>query len=132
MVLLEPEEDGRFRREGRHLVSEAAVTFSQAALGAEIEVPTVSGSVVITLPPGVQSGQAVRVKGQGVPDLNGGRRGDLVVRIRVWTPTRLSSRQRMLLDELAGVEDPAPARVEAPEGEGGGFWSRMKEAFTSA
>ena len=132
MVLLEPEEDGHFRREGRHLVSEAAVTFSQAALGAEIEVPTVSGSVVITLPPGVQSGQAVRVKGQGVPDLNGDRRGDLIVRIRVWTPSRLSSKQRVLLRELAGVEDPAPARVETPEGDAGGFWSRVKEAFTSA
>lgn len=132
MVLLEPEENERFRREGRHLISVAVVTFSQAALGAEIEVPTVDGSVLLDLPAGIQSGQAVRVKGQGVPDLDGGRRGDLIVRIRVWTPTTLSPEQRILLDQLAGVEDTAPDRLEEQEGETAGFWSRVKEAFSSA
>ena len=132
MVLLEIEEDGRFRREGRHLTTEAVVTFSQAALGAEIRVPTVNGSVLLDLPPGIQTGQAVRVRGQGVPALDDGRRGDLIVRIRVWTPTRLSPEQRLHLGQLAEVEDAPPDRVGERDGEAGGFWSRVREAFSSA
>ena len=72
------------------------------------------------------------MKGQGVPDLDGGRRGDLIVGIRVWTPTTLSPEQRIFLDQLAGVEDAAPDRLDEREGETGGFWSRVKEAFSSA
>lgn len=132
MVLLEPEEDGRFRREGRHLISEAVITLSQAALGAEIEVPTVSASVRLEVPPGIQSGQALRVRGEGVPDLDGGRRGDLIVRIRVWTPTQLSPEQRTLLSRLGEVEDPPPDRVDQRQGGAGGFWSKVREAFSSA
>ena len=131
MVHLEIEEDGRFRREGRHLTSEAVVTFGQAALGAKIRVPTVNGSILLELPPGIQTGQAVRVRGQGVPALGGGRRGDLIVRIRVWTPTQLSPGQRILVEQLAEVEDAPPDRVDERAGEMGSFWSRVREAFSS-
>lgn len=131
MVLLEVEEDERFRREGRHLIVDVAITFAQAALGAEIEVPTVEGSISIEVPAGIQSGQVVRVRGRGFPDLDGGRRGELIVRVRVWTPTELSSEQRSLLSELGEVEDPAPERVDEREGEAGGFWSKVREVFGS-
>ncbi len=132
LVLLEVESDPRFSREGNHLIIDVPVTFAQAALGADIEVPTVDGTTPVDLPSGIQSGQALRIRGEGVPDLNGGGRGDLIARIRVWTPERLSSAQEELFRELKALEDPAP---ETPPDEGSGsrrgFWSRVKEAFTS-
>ncbi len=131
MVLLEVEEDARFRREGKHLLVDVVVTFSQAALGAEIAVPTVEGSVPIDVPAGIQSGQAVRVPRHGFPDLDGGHQGDLIVRVRVWTPTELSSEQQSLLAQLNEVEDPAPEHVDEFGDGTGGFWSKVREAFSS-
>ncbi|MEX0855993.1 MAG: molecular chaperone DnaJ [Gemmatimonadota bacterium] len=128
-VLLEVEDDPRFLREGSHLLTEVVITTAQAALGAEVEIPTVDGSTTTRVPAGTQGGGAVRVKGRGLPDLNTGARGDLIVRVRVWTPTDLSSEQRDLYERLLEVEGPAPARVE--EDEGRGLWSRIREAFTS-
>ncbi len=131
MVLLEVEEDERFRREGRHLLTDLVVTFAQAALGAEVEVPTVEGTAQVDVPAGIQSGQVVRIRGHGFPDLNGGRRGDLMVRVRVWTPTELSGEQRALFTKLREAEDPAPKRVDEREAGSGGFWSKVREAFSS-
>jgi molecular chaperone DnaJ len=130
MVLLEVEEDPRFLRRGNDLITERPVTFAQAALGDEVEVDTVDEVARVTIPAGTQSGEALRLKGQGVPDLNGRGRGDLLVRIRVWTPTRLTPEQEELLRRLREVEDPAPERVE-DAGERKGFWSRVKEAFSA-
>ncbi|MEX0935610.1 MAG: molecular chaperone DnaJ [Gemmatimonadota bacterium] len=131
MVLLDIEQDERFVRDGKNLVTDVIVTFAQAALGAEVEVPTVDDPTLVEIPAGIQSGQAIRIKGQGVPDLQGGRRGDLVARIRVWTPTELSSEQEELLGRLRQLEDPAPESVDESRMEGRGFWSRVREAFTS-
>lgn len=134
MVLLEVREDPRFVRDGDHLVVDVPVTFAQAALGDRIQVPGVEGAIEVELPAGIQSGQALRIRGRGVPDLNGRGRGDLIARIRVWTPEHLTGEQRELFRRLRDLEDPAPDR--APEGEAGeggrrGFWSRVKEAFAS-
>lgn len=131
VVLLEVQEDPRFVREGNHLVMDVAITAAQAALGAELEVPTVEGPATVKVPNGIQSGRAVRLRGKGLPDLNSGAIGDLIVRVRVWTPSRLSTEQREAYERLRSVEDAAPDRVE--EGKDGprGFWSRVKEAFTS-
>lgn len=133
LVLLEIEPDPRFTREGNHLIVDVPVTFAQAALGTELDVPTVDGTRQVDLPAGIQSGQALRIRGEGVPDLQGAGRGDLIARIRVWTPESLTSEQEELLQELRALEDPAP-ETPPEEGEAGsrrGFWSRVKEAFTS-
>lgn len=131
VALLEVESDPRFHREGRHLVVDVAVTFSQAALGDEIEVSAIEGPETIKVPAGIQSGQAIRKRGKGFPELNGGRRGDLIARVRVWTPTDLSAGQRRILEQLRESEDPAPEDVREGDGEGGGFWSKVREAFSS-
>ncbi len=132
MVLLEVEEDPRFTREGDHLIVDVPVTFSQAALGAKVEVPTIDGSRTIDLPQGIQSGQALRIRDEGVPSLDGRGRGDLIARIRVWTPDRLSREQEELFRQLRELEDDAPERPpEDGSGSRRGFWSRVKEAFTS-
>jgi len=130
MVLLEIENDPRFVREGSDLLTDLPVTFTQAALGDSLEVETVDGVRTVTLPPGTQSGQALRLRGEGVPDLNTGRRGDLLVRVRVWVPTRLDHEQRELLERLRELEDPAPTH-DAEGGERRGFWSKVKEAFSA-
>ena len=88
-------------REGTDVVCEVPVSFAQAALGTEIEVPTLDGSAKVKVPAGTQSGQMFRLRGRGVPDLNGYGRGDEIVRIVVETPRKLSARQRELLEEFA-------------------------------
>ncbi len=130
MVLLEVEDDPRFTRQDNHLITDLPITFCQAALGDEVEVETVTGKARVAVPAGTQSGQALRLRGEGIPDLNGRGRGDLLIRVRVWTPTELSREQEELFRRLRDVEDDAPTQVEEA-GERKGFWSRVKEAFTT-
>jgi molecular chaperone DnaJ len=125
LVVLEVEEDARFVREGADLIYELGVTFSQAALGAELDVPTVDDDAKVKLTPGTQSGQVLRLRGRGLPQLRGGNRGDLLVRVTVWTPTHLTSEQERLLRELAKVE----TQIPVTRGEERGFWHRVKEAL---
>lgn len=124
-VVLEIEDDDRFERQGTELVHDLAVSFTQAALGSEIEVPTADGTATVSVPPGTQSGAVIRVRGQGLPPLRGGRRGDLHVRVQVWIPNRLTREERALLEQLREIEG------EPPRGEGTGrrFWDRVREAF---
>ncbi|HEX6589456.1 MAG TPA: molecular chaperone DnaJ [Longimicrobiales bacterium] len=128
VVVMDVKDDPRFVRDGADLVHDLAVTFSQAALGAEVEVPTVDGVARVTIPAGTQSGRMLRLRGRGLPHLRGGGRGDQLVRVIVWTPTRLDVEQERLLRELARVESPAP-NADSVRREGG-FWSKVKEAFT--
>ncbi len=128
VVMLEVEEDSRFRRDGSDLLFDLPVTFSQAALGAEVEVPTVEGTAPVTVPAGTQSGEVIRLRGQGLPGLHGRGRGDQLVRVRLWTPRKLSREQERLLREFARLEEAPPA--EAADSEEKGFWSKVKEAFS--
>lgn len=128
VVLLEVEEDPRFIREGSDLIHELPVTFTQAALGDEVTVPTIEGTARVTLPPGTQSGEILRLRGQGLPDLNGVRRGDQLVRVVVWIPDELSDEQEEALRRLREVESPAPERINRRGRKG--FWSKVKEAFS--
>jgi molecular chaperone DnaJ len=128
VVLLEIQEDARFVREGSDLVHELPVTFAQAALGDEIEVPTIEGAARVKVPAGIQSGEMLTLKGLGLPELNGSVRGDQVVRIVVWTPDELTPEQEGLMRKLRAIETPAPAQIRLRTQKG--FWSRVKEAFT--
>lgn len=89
-----------FRRDGTDVLCEVPISFVQAALGDTIEVPTIDGKVEMKVPPGVQSGTVMRLKGRGVPHLRGKGRGDQHVRVKVLTPQKLSSRQKDLLKEF--------------------------------
>ena len=125
-VLLAVEDHPDFKREGSDVVYELHVTFAQAALGDRVEVPTVDGSAQLAVPAGIQSGDLLRLRGMGLPELDGGARGDQLVRVAVWTPEGLDRRQREALERLREVEDPVPDHA----GRGGrGFWARVKEAF---
>ena len=101
-----------FHRDGPHLLLECPVDITQAALGMEVDIPTMNGRVSMKIPPGTQSGTVFRVRGKGLPDVQGGGHGDLLVRVVVETPTNLSGAQRRQLEELAkGFGDAAhPSR----------------------
>jgi len=103
-VVLHVEPDSFFERQGNDILCQIPISFSQAALGAHIEVPTLNGHEKITIPPGTQTGQAFTIKGAGIPFLQRKGRGDEYVQVVVKTPTRLSHRQVKLFEELASME----------------------------
>jgi len=102
-VVLHVKDHPFFEREGVDLHCEIPVSFTQAALGTEIKVPTLEGEHTLKVPEGIQSGTTMRIRGKGVPILNGHGKGDLFVEIRVQTPSKLNKRQRELLHELEGT-----------------------------
>ncbi len=95
-----------FGRKGRNLTLTVPITFAEAALGAEITVPTLDGSVVLRVPPGTRSGRTFRVKGRGVADEKGA--GDLLVTVEVAVPTKLSPAQRQAIEALASASTESP------------------------
>lgn len=115
-----------FAREAHDLHCELPVTLSQAALGGAIEVPTLEGSMLsTTLPRGLQSGDEVRLPGRGMPNVRGGRAGDLIVHVKVVTPRNLTRRQEELLRELAELD----GKNIAPEHKS--WLDRVKEFFST-
>ena len=110
-----------FTRKGDNLFCTVPVTFSEAALGCRIEVPTVQGTVRVRVPAGIQSGQKLRLSGRGAPSLRGGGKGDLFVTIQVVTPAAYDERSQELLRELARLHPEDPRRevfAAFPKGKG--------------
>jgi len=126
VVILEVEDDPHFERQGNDLVYDLPVSFSQAALGTEVDVETPVEKLTVTVPAGTQPGAVITLRGKGVPDVNSGRKGDLHVRVRVWTPPKLSHEMETLFKELQKIEGEPPT---SEEGFGRRFWNKMKEAF---
>jgi molecular chaperone DnaJ len=120
--MLDIKEDDRFERQGDDLIFDLPLSFSQAALGGEHEVPTPYGDERLRIPPGTQPETVLRLRGKGLPILGQDSKGDLLVRVHVWTPERITDEQERLFRELAKLEGEAPKR--AP-----GFWSKLKEAL---
>jgi molecular chaperone DnaJ len=112
-----------FQRDGDDLLCEVPVSFVQATLGAEIEVPTLDGRATIKIPAGTQSHTVFRVKGKGVKNLQGYAHGDLHVRVQVEVPTQLSAEQKNKLQEFAALCD----GQEAPLAQG--FFEKAKKFF---
>ncbi len=97
-------EHALFHRDGSHLILELPITYTQAALGAKIEVPTLDGPDKLAIPEGTQSGDVFRMRKRGMPDPHGGPQGDLLVRTYIEVPKKLNLRQEELLRELAELE----------------------------
>ena len=107
-IVLHVKEHAMFEREGRDLHCAVPVSFAQAALGAELSIPTLEGPEKLKIPEGTQSGTVFKLRNRGVPVLNGRGKGDLFVEVKVHTPAKLTKRQRELLEEFAvtdGVEN---------------------------
>ncbi len=122
-ITVEPHEI--FEREGDDILLDLPISFSEAALGCKKEVPSLlSHACRLTVPEGTQTGKIFRVKGEGFPNVHGQGKGDLLVRIFVETPSKLSERQKELLKEFGTLENPAnmPKRK--------GFLDKIKDLFS--
>jgi molecular chaperone DnaJ len=122
-VVIQVEPHPIFVRENQDIFCDVPISFAQATLGAEIDVPTLNGKVKMKIPPGTQSGKVFRMKGKGISDVQGYHQGDQHVRVFVETPTHLTARQKELLREFAaaGGEEVNPMAK--------GFIDKMKELF---
>ncbi len=125
IVVIEEVEHEELRRDGQHLHFEAYINFVDAVLGSSLEIPTVSGKAKIKIEPGTQSGKTLRLKGKGLPVLQGYGQGDLFVHINVWTPKKVSKSEKELLEKLRDSENFHPQ----PDHNDKGFFQRMKDMF---
>ncbi len=122
LVILDIKEDDRFERHGDDLVIDLPVSFSQAAMGETFSVPTPYGDESLRVPAGTQTGTVLRLDGKGLPRLGRNGKGDLHVRLHLWTPDKLSPEQESLFRQIAALEGQPPK----PDS---GFWSKIKEAL---
>ena len=124
LVFIEEKEHDQFTRQGNDILLRMPITISQAALGDDIEVSTLHGAVRMKVPEGTQSGRVFRLRGKGVPDVDGRGHGDELVEIMVWTPTNLSSEERALFEQLDELQQKRAKK------EGKSFLDRMLEALS--
>ncbi|MEM7778919.1 MAG: molecular chaperone DnaJ [Pseudomonadota bacterium] len=123
-IFVHVKEHALFEREGTTLATRIPVSFTTAALGGTVDIPDLDGSTnSVEIPVGIQSGKQLRVRGAGMPVLQGRGRGDLVVEIKVETPTKLSRKQKEILEEFRETE----TGEECPESRS--FFSKLKDAF---
>lgn len=126
LIVVEEIPHEELKREGLDVVYDLHISFADAALGTKLEVPTVDGKAKITIPEGTQGGKVYKLKGKGIPNVNNSYEvGDQVVYVNVWTPTKLSSEERAMLEKLRDAENfqPDPDKKES------GFFQRMKDVF---
>jgi molecular chaperone DnaJ len=122
-VVIEVKPHAIFERQGQNVICEVPISFPQATLGCELEVPTLDGKVRMKVPAGTQSGKTLKLTGKGFPSLQGYGRGDQLVVLRVETPTKLTARQRELLEEFSreGGESLCPSEKS--------FFDKVKKMF---
>jgi molecular chaperone DnaJ len=126
LVVIEEEKNELLQRDSSNLHYEAYISFADAALGSNVEIPLVEGKAKIKIEAGTQSGKMLRLRGKGLPSVQGYGTGDLLVHINVWTPKKLSSEEKAILEALRSAENfqPKPSTKEE------GFFSKMKDFFS--
>jgi len=123
LVFIQEKKHESFTRDGNNVIYQLPISFSQAVLGDEIQVPTLTGKAMMKVPAGTQSGRIFRLRGKGIPDVDGRGVGDQLVQIVVWTPQDLSGQERELFEELARLEK------KRADSEGKSFFEKMRAAF---
>lgn len=119
-VVMRITEHELFKRQDQHLILDLPVSYTQATLGATLDVPTLDGEDTVSIPAGTQHGDRFIIRGQGLPGLRNARRGDLYVFTRIEVPKKLTAKQRELLEALAETED----HDHLPQAKN--FWDKMK------
>jgi molecular chaperone DnaJ len=112
IVVVNEIEHEHFTRRHDDIIVEIPLSFSQAALGAEVEVPTLDGNTTLRVPSGTQSGKVFLIRNKGFPHLNGYGRGDELVRVVVWTPTNLSAEEKALFGKLSNTRGEKPPKAD--------------------
>jgi molecular chaperone DnaJ len=126
-IFIEVKDHAIFQRDGVHLFCRVPVSMTTAALGGEVEVPTIDGgSSRVKVPPGSQSGKQMRLRGKGMPALRGGGSGDMLIEMAVETPVNLTARQRDLLKEFERLSEDNNPEGSTFFGKVKGFWDSMK------
>ncbi|HZH95671.1 MAG TPA: molecular chaperone DnaJ [Flavisolibacter sp.] len=126
VILIEEEAHKELVREGLNVAYELHISFTEAAFGTSVEVPTIDGRAKIKIPPGTQSGKVFRLKGKGFPAVNSYEKGDQLVQVNIWTPQVLSSEERHILEKLTN----SPNFKPAPEKNQKSFFDKMREMFS--
>ncbi|MBP5644833.1 MAG: molecular chaperone DnaJ, partial [Bacteroidales bacterium] len=125
IILIEEVPHDLFERQDSNIYYNAFITFPQAAMGTTLEIPTLSGRAKVKIDAGTPSGKVLRLKGKGLPDVNGYGRGDMLVSINVWVPKALSREERETLLKL----DNSPNFKPSPSKQERGFFDKMKDLF---
>jgi molecular chaperone DnaJ len=125
LVVIEEQEHEYLMRDGDHLYYNLNISYADAALGAEVEVPTITGKAKIKIAPGTQSGKVLKLKGKGLPSVQGYQTGDQLVTVYVWTPQNLTKEEKQLLEKMREMPNFKPGEASS----GKGFFSRMKDMF---
>ena len=130
IILIEEEQHPVFVREGDDVILDLLISFPEAALGAEIEIPTLIGRAKLHIEPGTQSGKILRMREKGIAHLNGYGHGDQLVRVNVWTPTRLTPKDKDILKELSQHDSMKPKEGDKSTNSDKSFFEKFKDAFS--
>jgi len=125
LIVIEEEDHPLFKRDGQHVFYDLYLNIADAALGTNVEIPTLGGKARVKIDEGTQSGKTLRLRGKGLPSVNGGPRGDMFATINVWTPQNLSQEERKMLEGIRGKTNFEPN----PDKKDKGFFDRMREFF---
>jgi molecular chaperone DnaJ len=127
-VEIEERDHEHFSREGLDIFYELYLSFPEAALGTEVDVPTLKGKARLQVDPGIQSGKILRMRERGIPDIESSRRGDQMVRVHVWTPVSLTDDERASIEKMKSSQSfkPDPASQDDRRS----FFSRVKDVFS--
>jgi molecular chaperone DnaJ len=125
LVVIDEEEHPELMREGNDLIFNLFISIPDAILGTHVEVPTVDNNVKIKIEPGTQPGKILRLRGKGLPEVNGYGRGDLLVNVNVWIPKNLSKEEMKMFEKLKDTDSFKPR----PDKDDKGFFERMKGYF---
>jgi molecular chaperone DnaJ len=125
IVAVEEVEHEELKRDGMNLFYEHFINFTDAALGTQIEVPTIDGKAKVKIDPGTHSGKVLRLKGKGLPDVNSYSRGDILVNVNVWTPQHLSKEEKHILENLRNSDNFKPNPTKKDKS----FFDRMRQYF---
>ena len=125
LVVIDEEEHDELMREGNDIIYNLFISIPDAIAGTNVEVPTIEGQVKIKIEPGTQPGKILRLRGKGLPEVNGYGRGDLLVNVNVWIPKSLSKEEMRVIEKLkeSGSFTPKPDKDDK------GFFERMRNYF---
>lgn len=126
LVVIEEEPDKELQRDGNDLVYSLFISIPDAILGTSAEIPSVDGKLRIKVEPGTQSGKILRIRGKGIPDINGYGKGDLLVYVQVWIPKNLKGDEKAMVEKLRSSADFSPK----PSSDDKNFFDRIKKMFS--
>ena len=127
LISIEEKPHDSLKRDGANIIYDLYLNFADAALGTSVEVPTIEGKVKIKIPAGTQSGKIFRLKGKGLPVVQSYQQGDQLIHVSVWTPKKLTTDEKKLLEKLKALPNfkPQPSKGDK------GFFEKMKDYFSS-